>query len=113
MFNIQNKSLIFYLWKTKTQESYRIGNEKDLIKYTEGIQSGSAIDSNVLPTPFIMPGYSNEIIMASGSFIQGSSIEISCDAPIREPFIAYQQGSLSYEYGKICLIKAIARLKKD
>ena len=94
-------------------QSIIFGNEKDLIKYTEGIQSGSAIDSNVLPTPFIMPGYSNEIIMASGSFIQGSSIEISCDAPIREPFIAYQQGSLSYEYGKICLIKAIARLKKD
>lgn len=94
-------------------QSIVFGNKKDLIKYTEGIQMGAAIDSNVLPTPFEMPGYSNEIIMASGSFVQGSSIEISCDAPIREPYIAYQQGSLTYEYGKICLIKAIAHLKND
>ena len=94
-------------------ESIIFGNRDDLIKYTEGIQSGSAIDSNVLPTPFLMPGYSNDIIMASGSFVQGSSIEISCDAPIREPFIVFQQGSLTYEYGKICLMKAISRLKKD
>ena len=86
------------------------GNSKDLIRYCEGIQLASAIDSNALPEATSMPGYSDKIIMASGSFTQGSSIEISCDGPIREPFIAYQQGSLSYEYGKIALMSAISRI---
>ena len=57
-----------------------------------------------------MPGYSDEVIMASGSFTQGSSIELSCDAPLREPFIAYQQGSLTYEYGKLGVLKAISKI---
>ncbi len=78
-----------------------------LIKYCQGIQSGSPIDSNALPIPTDMPGYDDEIIMASGSFTQGSSIEISCDGPLRSPFIAYQQGGLTYESGKYALICAI------
>ena len=73
---------------------------------------GSAIDSNAIPTPWDMPGYEDQIIMASGSFVQGSSIEISCDAPIREPYIAYQQGSLTYEYGKIAVAKAIDNIEQ-
>ena len=90
-----------------------IFNDKDkLIKYCQGIQLGSAIDSNALPVPSSMPGYEDDIIMASGSFIQGSSIEISSDGPIRNPYIAYQQGGLTYEYGKIALIKAIERIIK-
>jgi len=88
-----------------------IFNDRDkLIKYCQGIQSGSAIDSNALPEPTAMPGYSDQIIMASGSFTQGSSIEISCDGPLRAPYIAYQQGSMTYEYGKIALIKAIEKM---
>ena len=59
-----------------------------------------------------MPGYDDEIIMASGSFTQGSSIEISCDGPLRSPYIAYQQGSLSYEYGKIALMIAVSQILK-
>jgi len=86
------------------------GNSDDLIKYCEGIQMASAIDSNAIPEPTDMPGYDDKIIMASGSFTQGSSIEISCDGPIREPFIAYQQGSLTYEYGKIGVLKAISNI---
>ena len=82
-------------------------NRDDLIKYCQGIQKGSAIDANALPEPTAMPGYDDEIIMASGSFTQGSSIEISCDGPLREPYILYQQGGLTYEYGKIALIIAI------
>ena len=82
-----------------------------LIKYTQGIQSASPIDSSALPLPWDMPGYSDQVIMASGSFTQGSSIELSCDGPIREPYIAYQQGSLTYEYGKLALIKAIEFLE--
>ncbi len=88
-----------------------IFNDKDkLINYCRGIQYASAIDSNATLVPCDMPGYDDQIIMASGSFTQGSSIELSCDGPIREPFIAYQQGSLTYEYGKIGLMKAIEEL---
>ncbi len=82
-------------------------NEQDLIKYCQGIQSGSPIDSNALPIPTDMPGYTDKIIMASGSFTQGSSIEISCDGPIRVPYIAYQQGGLTYESGKYALIEVV------
>ena len=64
-----------------------------------------------MPSP--MPGYSDEVIMASGSFTQGSSIEISCDGPLREPYIAYQQGSLTYEYGKLALIGALGEILND
>lgn len=81
-----------------------IFNDKDkLIKYVQTIQASSPIDSYVIPEPWDMPGYSDKVIMASGSFTQGSSIELSCDGPIREPYIAYQQGSLTYEYGKIAI----------
>ena len=91
-----------------------IFNDKDkLIKYCQGIQSASAIDSHVAPVPYDMPGYSDSIIMASGSFIQGSSIEISCDGPVKKPYIAYQQGSITYQYGKIALIKAVNNIVKS
>ena len=86
-------------------------NDPDkLIKFVQGIQAGSAIDSNVLPVPSDMPGYDDKIIMASGSFTQGSSIELSCDGPLRKPYIAYLQGSLTYEYGKLGLICALNKL---
>lgn len=81
-----------------------------LVKYCQGIQMGSPIDSNALPIPDDMPGYDDKIIMASGSFTQGSSIELSCDGPLRPPFIAYQQGALSYEYGKLGLISALQNI---
>ena len=87
-------------------------DEKKLISYVQGIQAGSPIDSTALPIPSDMPGYEDKIIMASGSFNQGSTIEFSCDAPIRPPYIAYQQGSLSYEHGFIGLARAIEELKK-
>ena len=88
-------------------------NPEDLIKYVGGIQMGSLIDSNVKAEPSDMPGYDDKVIMASGAFTQGSSIELSCDGPIRPPYIAYQQGALSYEYGKLGLIKAISILKGE
>ena len=87
-------------------------NAEDLIKYCKGIQGASPIDSFVIPVPWDMPGYDDKVIMAAGAFTQGSSIELSCDGPIREPFIAYQQGSLTYEYGKIAVMNAIEILKK-
>lgn len=81
-----------------------------LVKYCQAIQGASPIDSNVLPIPWDMPGYSDQVIMAAGTFTQGSSIELSCDGPMREPYIAYQQGSLTYQYGKIALEKALKNL---
>ena len=91
-----------------------IFKDKDkLIKYVEGIQEYSAIDSNARPIPTDMPGYSDQVIMASGSFTQGSSIEISCDGPIREPYIAYQQGSLTYTYGRLAVLNAVGKFYED
>ncbi len=88
------------------------GNPEDLKRYTQGIQMGSPIDSNAIPEASDMPGYEDKVIMASGAFTQGSSIELSCDGPLREPYIAYQQGGLTYEYGKLGLLKALERLGK-
>jgi len=91
-----------------------IFNDPDkLIKYVVGIQKGSPVDSFVTCEPWDMPGYDDKVIMASGSFTQGSSIELSCDGPIRPPYIAYQQGGLTYEYGKLGLIKAIEELENE
>ena len=81
-----------------------------LMNFVRGIQAGSAIDSNAIVEASDMPGYEDKIIMASGSFTQGSSIEISCDGPMREPYVAYFQGSMTYPYGKLCLMKAVERL---
>ena len=86
------------------------GNEKDLVNYCQGIQLASPIDSYALPEPWNMPGYDDKVVMAAGAFTQGSSIELSCDGPIREPFIAYQQGGLTYGYGRLGVMNAIQRL---
>ena len=85
-------------------------NPEKLIKFCQGIQMGSPVDSNAIPEPWDMPGYTNQVIMAAGAFTSGSSIELSCDAPIREPYIAYLQGGLTYEYGKIGVLKAIQNI---
>lgn len=80
------------------------GNEKDLESYAKSIQSSGAIDSHITPIASSMPGYDDKIIMACPSFTQGSSIELSCDGPLKEPYVLFQQGSLTYEYGKLALI---------
>ena len=93
-------------------QTIAFGNPTDLISYCEGIQSGSPIDSYVKPIPIDMPGYKDEVIMAAGAFIQGSSIELSCDGPLREPYLAYQQGGLTYESGMIGVLKAVNEVIK-
>lgn len=86
-------------------------NDKDkLIKYCQGIQMGSPVDSNSIPEPWDMPGYTDQVIMAAGAFTQGSSIELSCDGPIRPPYTAFMQGGLTYHYGKIGVMKAIENI---
>lgn len=82
-----------------------------LIRYCQGIQMGSPVDANSIPEPWDMPGYTDQVIMAAGSFTQGSSIELSCDGPIRPPYVAFMQGGLTYAYGKIGVLKAIQNLK--
>ncbi len=85
------------------------GNREKLIDFCRVIQSSSAIDAKAMVEPSDMPGYNSQIVMASGSFTQGSSIELSCDGPLREPYIAYMQGSLTYDYGKITIINVVSK----
>lgn len=88
-------------------------NDKDkLIKFCQGIQMGSPIDSNSIPEPWDMPGYTDKVIMAAGAFTQGSSIELSCDGPIRPPYTAFMQGGLTYEYGKLGVLKAVQNMEE-
>ena len=93
-------------------QNIEFGKKEDLVKYCQGIQMASPVDSFAIPMPWDMPGYEDKVIMAAGTFTQGSSIELSCDGPIRKPYIAYMQGSLTYEYGKIAIIKAVSNLTK-
>ena len=87
-------------------------DKNEMIKYSQGIQGAGPIDSHVLPVPAPMPGYDDEVIMASSSFVQGSTIECSCDGPIRPPYVIFQQGAITYEYGKLALINAISKLNE-
>lgn len=91
-------------------QTIEFGETEKLIRFCQGIQYGSAIDSNASPEPSDMPGYADKIIMASGSFTQGSSIELSCDGPIRPPFVAFLQGGLTYEYGKLGVLRAVENI---
>lgn len=92
-------------------QTIKLGTEDKLIKFCQGIQKGSPIDSNVIPYPSEMGGYEDKVIMAAGTFTEGSTIELSCDGPIREPFIAYMQGGLTYDYGKFGILKAIQEMR--
>ena len=93
--------------RTDIVQTIKLGDKEKLIKFCQGIQKGSPIDSDVMPEPGDMGGYEDKIIMAAGTFTQGSTIELSCDGPIREPYIAYMQGGLTYEYGKFGILKAV------
>ena len=88
------------------------GEPESLKAFIRGIQFGSPVDSYVTPEPWDMPGYDVPVIMAAGAFIQGSSIELSCDAPMREPFVAYMQGGLTYESGKTGIMLAVSEILK-
>ena len=92
-------------------QTIELNSADKLIKFCQGIQMGSPIDSDVIPEPSDMAGYDDKVIMAAGTFTQGSTIELSCDGPIREPYIAYMQGGLTYEYGKLGILKALSVLQ--
>ncbi len=88
-------------------QAIRFRSERQLISFVQSIQKVSAVDAHVIPEPWEMPGYQDRVIMAAGTFVQGASLELSADAPIREPFTAYMQGGLSYSHVKIGVIKVI------
>ncbi len=91
-------------------QTIEFNDKEKLIKFCQGIQAASPVDSNSVPMPWDMPGYTDQVIMAAGAFTQGSSIELSCDGPIRPPYIAFLQGGLTYGYGKLGILKAISKL---
>ena len=90
----------------------KFNSKEELITFIQKIQHSSPVDSFVTPIPGAMPGYHNKIIMAAGTFVQGSSIELSADSPIKEPYIAYLQGGLTYEHCKVAVIEALKSLFK-
>jgi cystathionine beta-lyase family protein involved in aluminum resistance len=89
----------------------RLGSPEALIAFCEGIQAAAPIDAHVKPEPWDMPGYEDPVIMAAGAFVQGSSIELSADGPLRPPYTVYFQGGLSYDHAKFGVIKALQALK--
>jgi cystathionine beta-lyase family protein involved in aluminum resistance len=96
--------------RTDLIQAVRFGQAEHLIAFVQGIQQAAAVDSHVVPEPWDMPGYENAVIMAAGTFIQGGSLELSADAPIREPYIAYMQGGLTYAHAKYGILTALYRL---
>lgn len=88
-------------------QTVALGDPELVKKFCRGVQAGAPVDSFVTPEPYAMPGYDCDVIMAAGAFIQGSSIELSADAPMREPYLVYLQGGLTYESGKAGIIKAV------
>ncbi len=91
-------------------QSIDLGKPELLVKFCKGIQFGSPVDSYVTPEPWDMPGYEDKVIMAAGTFVQGASIELSCDGPMREPYTAYMQGGITYEAGKLGVLSALESL---
>lgn len=94
-------------------QTVSLDSPEQICAFCRGIQKGSPIDSHVTPEPWDMPGYSSQVIMAAGTFVQGASIELSADAPIREPYTVYFQGGLTYESGKIGLIEAVKAVREE
>lgn len=94
-------------------QAIKFGDEKKLITFIQEIQAQSPVDSHVNPEPWDMPGYEDKVIMAAGTFIDGASIELSADSPIREPFVAYMQGGLTYESTKLAICSAVAKILSE
>lgn len=98
--------------RTDLIQAIRFTGPDHLIAFVQGIQKASAVDAHVVPEPWDMPGYEDPVIMAAGTFIQGGSLELSADAPVREPFIAYMQGGLTYAHAKLGVLHALSNLKE-
>ena len=88
----------------------QLGSAENMQRFCVGIQAASPVDSYVRPEPWQMPGYDCPVIMAAGTFVQGSSIELSCDGPVREPYLGFLQGGLTYEAGKYGVLCALEEM---
>ena len=93
-------------------QTIAFGKPEPLLAFCRGIQAGAPVDSFATPEPCAMPGYDDPVVMAAGAFIQGSSIELSCDAPMREPYTCYMQGGLTYESGMLGILRAVQEIRK-
>ena len=91
-------------------QAVKLGSPEAVVAFCQGIQAAAPVDSFVSPEPWDMPGYEDPVVMAAGAFVQGSSIELSADAPIRPPYVVYFQGGLTYEHSKFGVIKALQAL---
>jgi len=91
-------------------QAVKLGSPEGVIAFCQGIQAAAPVDSHVTPEPWAMPGYEDPVIMAAGAFVQGSSIELSADAPIRPPYVVYFQGGLTYEHSKFGVIKSLQQM---
>ena len=91
-------------------QTIRLKTADNLVKFCQGIQKGSPVDSFALPVPAPMPGYESPVVMAAGTFIQGASLELSCDGPVREPYLGFLQGGLTYESGKLGVLSALSEM---
>lgn len=96
--------------RTDLIQAVKFGNPEHLIAFVQGIQEAAAVDAHVTPEPWEMPGYEHAVIMAAGTFIQGGSLELSADAPIREPYIAYMQGGLTYAHAKYGILTSLRKM---
>jgi cystathionine beta-lyase family protein involved in aluminum resistance len=100
-------------YRTDIISAIKLGNEKRLISFCKGIQKGSPVDAFVSPEPWDMPGYNSKVIMAAGAFTMGASIELSADAPLKEPYAVWIQGGITYNSGKIGVLTAANNLLKE
>ena len=94
-------------------QAVKLGDPQRLVAFCQGMQKGAPVDAFVTPEPWAMPGYTHEVVMAAGAFVQGSSIELSADAPMIEPYICYFQGGLTYEHGRIGCLYALDGVLKS
>jgi cystathionine beta-lyase family protein involved in aluminum resistance len=94
-------------------QAITLGTPEGVIAFCKGIQAAAPVDSFVTPEPWAMPGYDSDVIMAAGAFVQGSSIELSADGPIKPPYAVYFQGGLTYYHGKLGILKALQTLADE
>ena len=96
--------------RTDIIQSIELGNEKGMVAFCKGVQRGAPVDSFVVPEPWDMPGYDDPVIMAAGAFVQGSSIELSADGPIRPPYAVYFQGGLTWQHAKLGILMSLQKM---
>ena len=114
---VEDNTLTVYIRRIRAKlgesdiiQTIRLRTADNLVRFCQGIQKGSPVDSFAAPVPAPMPGYESPVVMAAGTFIQGASLELSCDGPLREPYLGFLQGGLTYESGKLGVLSALSEM---